>query len=94
MELEKLASGSWLLQAISILPEYRGRGFASDFLSKADEVAKAKGASSITLQVEEINKIALKTYIKFGYSEVSRRELIPFSFSDDTGEIILMQKSL
>lgn len=94
LELERIASGSWLLQAISILPEYRGRGLAGAFLSKADEVAQAKGVNSITLQVEEINQIALKTYVKHGYSEVSRRELIPFSFSDDTGDIILMQKSL
>ena len=82
------------MTAISILPEYRGRGLAGRFLSKADEVATAKGVNSITLQVEEINQIALKTYVKHGYSEVSRRELIPFSFSDDTGNIILMQKSL
>ena len=93
LELEKMAAGSWLLQAISILPEYRGQGLASHFLSKADEVAKAKGAKKITLQVEEINQIAVKTYIKHGYSEMGRRKLIPVSFCDDAGDIILMGKS-
>jgi ribosomal protein S18 acetylase RimI-like enzyme len=94
LELEKSAAGSWLLQAISVLPEYRGQGHAHALLSKAEEVAKDNGANKITLQVEEVNKIALKTYITNGYKELARRELIPFPFSQDTGDIILMEKNL
>ena len=51
LELEKSAAGSWLLQAISVLPEYRGQGHAHALLSKAEEVAKDNGANKITLQV-------------------------------------------
>jgi GNAT superfamily N-acetyltransferase len=94
LELEKSAAGSWLLQAISVLPEYRGQGHAHALLSKAEEEAKASGAKKITLQVEEINQIALKTYTSNGYAELARRELIPFPFSKDTGDIILMEKNL
>jgi ribosomal protein S18 acetylase RimI-like enzyme len=94
LELEKSAAGSWLLQAISVLPEYRGQGHAHALLSKAEEVAKDNGANKITLQVEEVNKIALKTYTTNGYKELARRELIPFPFSQDTGDIILMEKNL
>ena len=94
LELEKSASGSWLLQAISILPEYRGQGHASALLARAEEVAKANGAKKITLQVEEVNQIALKTYTSNGYMELARRQLIPFPFSEDSGDIILMGKNL
>ena len=94
LELEKIASGSWLLQAISILPEYRGQGHAHALLARAEEEAKASGAKKITLQVEEINQIAFKTYTSNGYAELARRELIPFPFSQDTGDIILMGKNL
>ena len=94
LELEKSAAGSWLLQAISVLPEYREQGHAHALLSKAEEVAKDNGANKITLQVEEVNKIALKTYTTNGYKELARRELIPFPFSQDTGDIILMEKNL
>ena len=94
LELEKLASGSWLLQAISILPEYRGQGHANVLLAKAEEVAKANGAKKISLQVEEVNQIALKTYTSSGYTELARRQLIPFPFSEDTGDIILLGKNL
>ena len=34
-ELEMLASGTWLLQVISILPEHRGKNYAKDLLMKA-----------------------------------------------------------
>ena len=94
LELEKLAAGSWLLQAISILPEYRGQGHANTHLAKAEEVAKDNGVNKITLQVGAINQIALKIYTNSGYAELARRELVPFPFSQDTGDIILMEKNL
>ena len=94
LELEKSAAGSWLLQAISVLPEYRGQGHAHALLSKAEEVAKDNGANKITLQVEAINQIAVKTYTSNGYTELARRELVPFPFAQDTGDIILMEKNL
>ena len=94
LELEEIAAGSWLLHSISILPEYRGQGHANALLARAEEEAKASGEKIITLQVEEINQIALKTYTSNGYAELARRELIPFPFSQDTGEIILMGKNL
>jgi len=89
-----LASGTWLLQVISILPEHRGKNYAKDLLMKAEDVAREYGAKKITLQVEEINTLAMKTYLKNGYREVDRRELIPFPFSNDTGDIVLMEKSI
>ena len=94
LELEQRAAGSWLLHIVSILPEYRGQGYAKAFLTYAEQVAKKEGAKKITLQVEEINQIALKTYIKNDYLEVDRRKITPFPFSKDTGDIILMEKSL
>ena len=63
-------------------------------MTRAEEEAKASGAKKISLQVEEINQIALKTYTSNGYAELARRELIPFPFSQDTGDIILMEKNL
>lgn len=76
------------------MPEYRGQGHAHALLSKAEEVAKANRAKKITFKVEEVNQIALRTYTSDGYAELARRELIPFPFSQDTGNIILMEKNL
>ena len=94
IELERVASGCWLLQAIAILPQYRGKGLARQLLDKAGSVAKDSGTNRIALQVEEVNEIAFKTYQKNGYIEVDRRPYIPFPGSDDTGDYVLMWKEL
>ena len=93
-ELEMLASGTWLLQVISILPEHRGKNYAKDLLLKAEQVALEHSAKKITLQVEQVNNIARKAYLANGYQEVARREFIPFPFSNDSGDLILMEKTL
>ena len=94
IELERVASGCWLLQAIAILPQYRGKGLARQLLDKAESVAKDSGTNRIALQVEEVNEIAFNTYMRNGYIEVDRRPYIPFPGSDDTGDYVLMWKEL
>ena len=94
IELERVARGCWLLQAIAILPQYRGKGLARQLLGKAENVARDCGTNRIALQVEEVNEIAFKTYQKNGYIEVDRRPYIPFPGSDDTGDYVLMWKEL
>ena len=94
VELERVASGCWLLQAIAILPQYRGRGLARQLLNKAGIIAKGSGANRIALQVEEVNEVAFKTYQSNGYVEVDRRPYVHFPGSDDTGDVVLMWKEL
>ena len=94
IELERVARGCWLLQAIAILPQYRGKGLARQLLGKAENVARDCGTNRIALQVEEVNEIAFKTYQKNGYIEVDRKPYIPFPGSDDTGDYVLMWKEL
>ena len=94
IELERVASGCWLLQVIAILPQYRGKGLARQLLDKAESVARDSGTNRIALQVEEVNEIAFNTYMRNGYIEVDRRTYIPFPGSDDTGDYVLMWKEL
>ena len=94
IELERVASGCWLLQAIAILPQYRGKGLARQLLDKAGSVAKDSGTNRIALQVEEVNEVAFKTYRSNGYIEVDRRPYVHFPGSDDTGDVVLMWKEL
>ena len=89
-----MASGSWLLQALAILPEYRGNGFVRQLLDKAELVAQEAGAAQITLQVEEINKVAVNIYQMNRYFELARRPYRSFPGSHDFGDYILMSKQL
>ena len=94
IELERVAIGCWLLQAIAILPQYRGEGLARQLLDKAGSVAKDSGTNRIALQVEEVNEVAFKTYQSNGYVEVDRRPYVHFPGSEDTGDVVLMWKEL
>ena len=94
VELERIARGCWLLQAIAILPQYRGKGLARQVLGKAESVARDSGTNRIALQVEEVNEVAFKTYQRNGYIEVDRRPYVHFPGSDDTGDYVLMWKEL
>ena len=94
IELERVASGCWLLQAIAILPQYRGKRLARQLLDKAESVARDSGTNRIALQVEEVNEVAFKTYRSNGYVEVDRRPYVHFPGSKDTGDVVLMWKEL
>lgn len=48
--------------------EFRGLGLSQPMLSKVEEIAKLKGCCKITLEVLEGNKVAQKSYIKFGFA--------------------------
>ena len=94
VELEKVASGAWMLQAIAILPEYRGKGFARQLLDEAARVASEAGTNRIALQAEEVNSVALRAYTRNGFVEVDRRPYVHFPGSQDSGDVILMCKEI
>ena len=94
VELERVARGCWLLQAIAILPQYRGQGLAQQVLGKAESVAKASDTTRIALKVEEVDEVAFRTYQRNGYVEVDRRPYVHFPGSEDTGDVVLMWKEV
>ena len=94
IELEMLASGAWLLQAIAIFPEFRGQGIGPALLARACNSARVAGHNSIVLQVESVNVGAIGLYSKCGFVEWHRRPYVPFPGSDDSGDWILMGKEL
>lgn len=94
VELEMVASGCWLLQAIAIFSEFRGLGFGTALVARACDVARTAGHSRIALQVESPNVQAIRLYQKCGFAEWERRPFVPFPGTDDSGDWILMAKDL
>ncbi len=94
IELEMIAQGCWLLQAIALFPEHRGKGFGPALVNEACEAARAAGHGRIVLQVESPNLGAIGLYQKCGFSEWARRPFVTFPGSDDSGDWIMMVKDL
>ncbi len=53
---------------VIVVNKFRGLGLSQRMLSKVEEIAKSKGCCKITLEVLEGNKVAQKSYIKFGFA--------------------------
>ncbi len=54
------------IQAITVIKEMRGKGLGQMLMQKSLEIANAKGAKTISLDVSSKNKNAIKSYTKFG----------------------------
>lgn len=94
LELEAVAAGSWYLNVIAVYPEFRGLGIGSMLIGRAEELARAAGASLISLVVEEDNAGAHKLYLRHGFTEWARRRYVPFPGSTDEGDLVLLRKEV
>lgn len=93
-ELEVVAKGCWLLQAVALFPEHRGKGHGPAVIARACEAARDAGHHRIALEVESPNTGAISLYRKCGFGEWQRRVFVPFPGSDDEGDWILMVRDL
>lgn len=93
-ELEVVAKGCWLLQAVTLFPEHRGKGHGPALIERACQAARDAGHRRIALQVESPNTGTISLYRKCGFAEWERRPFVPFPGSDDEGDWILMARDL
>ncbi len=94
IELEIVAKGCWLLQAVALFLEQRGKGHGPALMNRACQAARDAGHRRIVLQVESPNAGAISLYHKCGFAEWDRRTFVPFPTSDDEGDWILMDRNL
>lgn len=94
IEMEVVAKGCWLVQAVALFPEARGKGHGEALMNRACQAARDAGHRRIVLQVESPNTGAISLYRKCGFAEWERRTFVPFPTSDDEGDWILMAKDL
>ena len=58
---------------IGVLPAYRRRGIAREFMRQIEEWAQERQASAMMLEVEVSNDSAIKLYESLGYMKISVR---------------------
>lgn len=81
-------AGMWLVfdeahvTNIAVHPKQRGRGWGERLLRHLMSVARAYGASAMTLEVRVSNAIALRLYEKLGFKITGRRK----GYYQDNGE--------
>lgn len=72
-------AGAWVsfnqaeVMNVAVEPEYRGQGVGTILFGELIKAVKARGATSITLEVRPSKTAAIKLYESFGLKSVGRR---------------------
>lgn len=58
---------------VAVLPDYRRKGIAKEFMRQIEEWSQQRQASAMMLEVELSNESAIKLYESLGYMKISVR---------------------
>jgi ribosomal protein S18 acetylase RimI-like enzyme len=86
--------GSLYVAGVAFFPDYRGRGLGTRFMAVAEEQAREKGFSVLSMLAFEQNRRAVALYNRLGYREARRRPVVPHPLIHHTGDVILMVKEI
>jgi ribosomal protein S18 acetylase RimI-like enzyme len=92
LELEARVPGSWYVNAVAAVPRFRGLGVGTFLMGIAELLARAAGASEVSLIVAADNSGARRLYQRLGYEVAARRPVVPFPDCHHEGDWILMRK--
>ena len=76
---------------VAVLPEYRRQGIAQELILQAIDIAKAKGAQYVYLEVRVSNIAAINLYKKHGFYQIGLRKEY---YSDNLEDALTMVKML
>ena len=94
VKLEARAPGSWYVNVLATLPEFRRQGIAAKLLEVAESKGKEAGAPSLSVIVGSWNQAAARLYRRAGYDVRASEPAIPFPGSPHKGDWVLMVKPL
>jgi len=94
LELERLVSGSYYINAFALYPEHRARGTGSRLLLSVLDAARESGCPSASVQYFSQNPRAGVFYQRHGFREVDSRRLVPHPASRYDDRTILLVREL
>jgi ribosomal protein S18 acetylase RimI-like enzyme len=91
-ELENRAPGTWNVNVLGVLPQFRNLGLGTELLRMADERARKLGKRGMSIIVSDANIGARRLYERLGYREVARRTMVKEQWVSDGHEWVLLIK--
>ena len=83
---------SWYVCGVAFYPQHRGRGLGTQLMELANEQAKEKGFSRLSLVALEQNTGAVRLYERLGYGVVDRAPIVPHPLIPYVGDALLMTR--
>jgi ribosomal protein S18 acetylase RimI-like enzyme len=94
VELELLAPGTFYVNGLATLPAHQGRGLGSRLLNVANDLAAEAGCDVLSLEVFELNEVALRLYERHGYRIAARRRAVPHPSYPYDGDVLLLTREV
>ena len=94
LELENLAPGSWYVNVLATYPDYRGRGYGSQLLGIAEQLAAACECRGLSIIVSDANAGAQRLYERSGYRALASRPKVKEGWDGPGENWILMVRDL
>lgn len=93
-ELENLAPNSWYVNVLACFPQERGKGLGTKLLALAEEIARSKNLSRMSVIVSDDNPGARRLYERTGYREIATRPCVREGWQTGTTAWVLLIKEL
>ncbi|MEA1959520.1 MAG: GNAT family N-acetyltransferase [Chloroflexota bacterium] len=68
--LGKMDDGTYYIASMAVYPEHRSRGLGMSLLKHVEGLARIAGATSVALDAETYNEVAIRLYRSFGMETV------------------------
>lgn len=91
-QLEDLASGTWYVNVLASYPECRGKGYGTDLLAIAEQIATDAGKSGMSIIVSDANHGARRLYERSGYTKTAERPMVKDDWENDGENWVLLEK--
>ena len=86
------ATGTWYICAVAVRPGNQGRGLGKQFMELANDQARKKGFTELSLHVFEDNRGAVALYQSLAFQITNRCTLKHKAFSHHEGDLLLMRR--
>ena len=93
-ELEDLVAGTWYVNVLAAYPECRGKGYGTDLLAIAEQLANDTGRSGLSIIVSDANAGARRLYERSGYVEKATRPMFKEDWGNAGENWVLLERRL
>jgi ribosomal protein S18 acetylase RimI-like enzyme len=93
-ELENLAPGTWYVNVLAVVPQFRGRGLGTKLLALADDTARSLDKRGMSVIVSGANSGARRLYERCGYRERATRPAVKEDWVNEVRDWVLLTKEL
>jgi ribosomal protein S18 acetylase RimI-like enzyme len=83
---------SWYICGVAFYPQHRGQGLGTEMMALANEQAKEKGFSKLSLVAFEQNTGSVRLYERLGYRVVDSAPVVPHPMIHYSGDALLMTR--